>query len=82
MMSALPEIFFSKANDSASKRVLREAGLVDSRKDGLQVFYRLSDSLTEELLRVAFGDIEASQRSPLEGCSCPHCSAAVVQSAS
>jgi ArsR family transcriptional regulator len=62
--------------------VLREAGLVDSRKDGLQVFYRLSDSLTEELLRVAFGDIEAGQRSPLEGCSCPHCSAAVVQSAS
>lgn len=62
--------------------VLREAGLVDSRKEGLQVFYRLSDSLTEELLQVVFGEIDADQRSTLEGCSCPHCSAAVVESVS
>lgn len=53
--------------------VLREAGLVDSRKEGLQVFYRLSDRVTEELLQAAFGDVSAEMRSPLEGCPCPHC---------
>lgn len=55
--------------------VLREAGLVDSRKDGLQVFYRLSDRVTEELLQAALGDVDAAMCSPLEGCPCPHCAA-------
>lgn len=53
--------------------VLREAGLVDSRKEGLQVFYHLSDRVTEELLQAVFGDVDAAMRSPLEGCPCPHC---------
>lgn len=34
-------------------RVLREAGLVGRRKDGLQVFYRLSDPLVEKLCQMA-----------------------------
>lgn len=54
--------------------VLREAGLVDSRKEGLQVFYRLSDPTVETLLQVAFGEVDAALRQPLEGCPCPHCS--------
>ncbi|HVK17327.1 MAG TPA: metalloregulator ArsR/SmtB family transcription factor [Fimbriiglobus sp.] len=32
-------------------RVLRNAGLVERRKEGLQVFYRLSDPLVEKLCR-------------------------------
>lgn len=55
--------------------VLREAGLVDSRKEGLQVFYRLSDRVTEELLQLALGETDAEPRLPLDGCPCPHCAA-------
>lgn len=33
-------------------RVLREAGLVGRRKEGLQVFYRLSDPLVERLCQL------------------------------
>lgn len=35
---------------------LREAGLVETRKDGLQVFYRLSSPLVETLLTSVLGD--------------------------
>lgn len=55
--------------------VLREAGLVDSRKEGLQVFYRLNDLVTEDLLHVAFGELDAERSNRLEGCPCPHCAA-------
>ncbi|HEX2907596.1 MAG TPA: metalloregulator ArsR/SmtB family transcription factor [Phototrophicaceae bacterium] len=35
--------------------VLRETGLVETRKEGLQVFYRLANPLVEDLLHLAFG---------------------------
>lgn len=35
---------------------LREAGLVETRKDGLQVFYRLSSPVVETLLTSVLGD--------------------------
>ncbi|NWG15296.1 MAG: winged helix-turn-helix transcriptional regulator [Chloroflexi bacterium] len=36
--------------------VLREAGLVETRKEGLQVFYRLVSPLAETLLASALGE--------------------------
>lgn len=54
---------------------LREAGLVDFHKDGLQVFYRLTDRATEDLLRVAFGAVSAPRAHRLDGCPCPRCTA-------
>lgn len=62
--------------------VLREAGLVDSRKEGLQVFYRLSDHVTEDLLSTALGAVGESQQPVLTGCPCPHCSTSAVTSVS
>lgn len=60
--------------------VLREAGLVEARKEGLQVFYRLSDHVTEDLLNTALGPIKEGQQPVLPGCSCPHCSTSVSTS--
>ena len=40
--------------------VLREAGLVEARKDGLLVYYHLTDHLTAELLSAALGPTESS----------------------
>ncbi len=57
--------------------VLRDAGLVDARKDGLQVFYCLADDLTTALLDAIFGSIEEARPTRLEGCPCPHCAVEV-----
>ncbi len=53
--------------------VLREARLVDSRKDGLKVFYRLADELTAVLLETALGPAPRDPLPLVEGCPCPHC---------
>lgn len=37
--------------------VLREAGLVDTRKDGLRVFYRLADDQVRDLLDSTLGPL-------------------------
>ena len=51
--------------------VLREAGLVEARKDGLQVFYRLVDPTLESLLTATIGSV--TQYTPVDGCPCPRC---------
>jgi len=51
---------------------LRQAGLVSSRKDGLQVYYRLADARIVDLLDLVRGPADA--RAVIEGCPCPHCS--------
>lgn len=63
---------------------LREAGLVADRKDGLMVYYRLSDERVRDLLSGG-ADILRSQgievefapvpTSPLSDCPCPRCQA-------
>ncbi len=53
--------------------VLREAGLVETRKDGLKVFYRLSDHLTLALLEAALGPLPDAALPTVDGCPCPHC---------
>ncbi len=49
-----------QANISQQLMVLREAGLVEARKDGLLVYYRLADPLVAELLSVVLGPIDSS----------------------
>ncbi len=53
--------------------VLREAGLVATRKDGLRVFYRLADPHAEALLALMFGPTPAEPPTPLAECPCPRC---------
>jgi DNA-binding transcriptional ArsR family regulator len=53
--------------------VLRDAGLVESRKEGLSVFYRLVDSATRDVLGALFGPTEGHAPEPLAACLCPRC---------
>ena len=69
-------------NVSQHLMVLREAGLVQDRRDGLVVYYRLVDhrtaqviGLTHEMLRYRGIEVEFPPipTSPVEGCPCPKC---------
>jgi ArsR family transcriptional regulator len=51
--------------------VLRESGLVESRRDGLRMFYRLRDESVERLLAEVLGAIDVP--AAIEGCPCPDC---------
>jgi ArsR family transcriptional regulator len=51
--------------------VLRDAGVVTDRREGLFVFYQLADQRVEHLLEQTLGP--ASQSGALAGCPCPHC---------
>jgi ArsR family transcriptional regulator len=52
---------------------LREAGLVDSRQEGVRVFYRLADGPVLDLLRVVLGPLEQEDPDQFVECSCPIC---------
>ena len=56
---------------SQQLRVLREAGLVTDRKDGLLVYYRLADGRIERLLEQVLGP--AGERTCSPECPCPRC---------
>mgnify|MGYP000919113942 CR=1 FL=1 len=56
--------------------VLRDAGLVESRREGLKVFYRLVDDPTRDLLAAALGPVKEGGPAAVAGCPCPHCAAA------
>ena len=62
--------------------VLRDAELVDTRKDGLQVFYCLADDITATLLDSIFGPTSETKQTRLEGCSCRRCTAPIYESVS
>lgn len=57
---------------------LRDAGLVDSRKDGLQVYYRLVDEQVFEVLNLILGTQSNHGIEVLDGCNCPSCSTVLV----
>lgn len=57
---------------SQQLRVLREAGVVADRKDGLLVYYRLDDRRAERLLAEILG--LAGEPTHLPNCPCPKCS--------
>ncbi|MGD2105648.1 MAG: metalloregulator ArsR/SmtB family transcription factor [Anaerolineae bacterium] len=51
--------------------VLRDAGVVTDRRDGLFVYYGLADAQVEHLLQESLGP--ASEPTAVAGCPCPHC---------
>jgi DNA-binding transcriptional ArsR family regulator len=51
--------------------VLRDAGLVADRKEGLNVFYRLTGSDAADVLAIILGPAE--ERVCCEEPACPHC---------
>lgn len=59
--------------------ILRDAGLVTSRKEGLQVFYRLLDDVTAELVFAALGPAAGGGPAKITGCSCPYCAQVAVK---
>jgi ArsR family transcriptional regulator len=56
---------------SQQLRVLREAGVVTDRRDGLLVYYRLDDPEVEHMLCLVLGP--AGERVSVDGCPCPRC---------
>ena len=58
---------------SQQLRVLREAGVVTDRKDGLLVYYRVANQQVERLLEQILGP--AGQPACAPGCPCPRCQA-------
>jgi ArsR family transcriptional regulator len=58
--------------------VLREAGLVHSRKDGLQVFYWLANNRVHDLLTLTCGPVDNVGHQVLDHCPCPGCTTAVM----
>jgi DNA-binding transcriptional ArsR family regulator len=59
--------------------VLRDAGLVESRKDGLSVYYRLVDDVVFDLLETVLGLADEAAPEVLSDCPCPHCAAVVSE---
>ena len=58
---------------SQQLRVLREAGVVADRKDGLLVYYSVADQQVEHLLKEVLGP--AGEPTCVSGCPCPKCQA-------
>ncbi len=53
---------------------LRESGLVESRRDGLQVYYRLANPQIDDLLNLTLGTTLQTNIESIDGCPCPSCS--------
>ncbi len=56
---------------SQQLRVLREAEVIDSTKDGLFIFYRLVHPQVEKLITEMLGSV--GEREPSPDCKCPSC---------
>jgi DNA-binding transcriptional ArsR family regulator len=56
---------------SQQLRVLREAEVLDTYKDGLNVYYRIVSEPVLELLEVTLGP--AAEMRPVRYCPCPKC---------
>jgi len=56
---------------SQQLRALRDAGLVDSRREGLYIYYRLSDPQVMRVLDAILGPAGRSRHHP--DCICPEC---------
>ncbi len=59
--------------------VLRDAGLVESRKEGLSVYYRTIDDVVSDLLDAALGPADDTRLDVLKTCPCPHCAETVSE---
>ncbi len=58
--------------------LLREAGLVDSRRDGLKMYYRLTSANIGHLLTLMLGTTRETGIQYVEGCPCPNCSTILI----
>ena len=73
---------YRQAYISQHLMVLREAGLVQDRRDGLNVFYRATRpqifAVMDAARRAAGGSAAAGRASParMRDCPCPHCQTA------
>lgn len=56
---------------SQQLRLLREAGLISQRREGLYIYYRLADPQVEHLLAEVLGSVEENPLFP--ECPCPQC---------
>lgn len=68
---------FRQAYISQQLSVLREAGWVQDRRDGWNIFYRVADERIYEVLnavRRITGQGEAKVKKPIVACTCPKCS--------
>lgn len=55
---------------------LRDAGLVEARKDGLNVYYALADpAALKPLLDAILGAEAGEGHGRVQGCPCPKCTA-------
>jgi DNA-binding transcriptional ArsR family regulator len=69
---------FRQAYISQQLSVLREAGLVQDRRDGWNIFYRVADDRIYDVLnavRRITGQGEPEVKKPVVPCTCPKCSA-------
>lgn len=57
---------------------LRDAGLVDSRKDGLQVYYTIIDDDVASLLEALIGPMPSTGLEKIDGCTCPSCATDLI----
>jgi DNA-binding transcriptional ArsR family regulator len=67
---------FRQAYISQQLMALRDAGLIQDRRDARNIYYRLADERLIEVLnivRTISGDEEQSIRTPLTQCPCPKC---------
>jgi ArsR family transcriptional regulator len=59
---------------SQQLRILKDAGVVDTDRDGVNIFYRLVDPLARQLIDATLGPIDAGR--PVDAsCPCPRCAA-------
>lgn len=73
---------YRQAYISQQLSVLREAGLIQDRRDGWNIYYRVVQpniyTVIDAAQSAAGGSRSASRRksilSAVDGCSCPHCS--------
>lgn len=62
--------------------VLRETGLIQDRRDGWNIFYRVTDPQIYQVLDAVLsmtGRTKAGTPQPRVKCTCPHCSAKTNQ---
>lgn len=67
---------YRQAYISQQLSVLRQAGLISDRRDGWNIFYRVTDEriyLVLDQMRSITGQPEPDERKPVTQCNCPKC---------
>lgn len=59
---------------SQQLKIMRDAGIISSRREGLFVYYNIADARVNHLLAELLGPVEGPAYLP--GCPCPRCQSA------